>query len=490
MRFRNKLFFIAIVALGFASCKKWDDHIEVANQDLSQNLSQAIAANSNLSTFSSYIKQAGVDTILQSSKTFTVWAPTNAALQGLDPAIVNDKAKLRSFVLNHISNQSYFTRDLQTTIRIAMLSGKYNNAGGGKFEDANITSSDKFVSNGVLHTIDKAVLVLPNLWEFISSTASQYAQNAYLASLNYTDFDPTLAIVDSISATTGLPVYKPGTGFVVKNKFNDRVFDLRREDKQYTYFVIADANFKVEADSLLKYYATGNNTSTDSLAKWFTTRDLVVEGLYPAAALNNLVSKYGVAIPVSAANITQTIKVSNGLVHVVSKLDIPTVSKFKEIKIEGENPSGFSRDDKRGNTNYRIKLDSLGQVFSDLMVSGHAVTGFYAYYRLSEIPSIKYKMYVRGVNDFQTAAFPQRLETYLYSPPSTYTQLASFVHNVPLSSTGASAYNEVYLGDVTVTNFGTLEIRLVAQNTPSGTAAPVAGTNPIVLDYIRLVPQP
>src|SRR5688572_30518093 len=106
MRLRYKFLLVAVCALVFSACKKWDDHVEVTNQDLKQNLLQAISADANLSTFRELIKKTGLDSLLQSSKTFTVWAPVNSALQNLDPAIINDNTQLKAFVLNHISFQS------------------------------------------------------------------------------------------------------------------------------------------------------------------------------------------------------------------------------------------------------------------------------------------------------------------------------------------------------------------------------------------------
>src|SRR5688572_7616188 len=118
MRLRNKLFILLVFVFGFSACKKWDDHVKVNDQDLTKNLLQAISENPALSKFKEYVVLTGVDTLLQSSKTFTVWAPSNDALQSLDPSIVSDKSLLKAFVLNHISNQSYFTRNAQQVIRV------------------------------------------------------------------------------------------------------------------------------------------------------------------------------------------------------------------------------------------------------------------------------------------------------------------------------------------------------------------------------------
>src|SRR5688572_14206691 len=119
MRFKYRVLFLGLfMAIIFSGCKKWEDAEKLLNQDLSKTLTDAIAADPNLSTFSGYIKTTGVDVMLSSSKTFTVWAPSNSALATLDPAIVNDPVKLKNFVLNHVSNQSYFTKDVVVSVRV------------------------------------------------------------------------------------------------------------------------------------------------------------------------------------------------------------------------------------------------------------------------------------------------------------------------------------------------------------------------------------
>jgi len=471
-----KLLFITSSLL-FTACKKWEDHNKVTNQDLTINLQQALAASSEVSTFYGFIIKTGMDTVLRSSKNYTVWAPSNTALQNLDPGIVNDLAKLTAFVKNHIADQSWFTREAVTGTRVPVLTGKYNSFENNKFGDATITSADRFVSNGVLHIIDKPVPVLPNIWEYINSTTGSYQQNAFVVALNYVTFDSTLALVDSISSTTGRPVYHPGTGLVAKNSFTDRTYDVKKEDKLYTYFIITDATFKVESDSLKPYFTTGT-AATDTLAKWNTVKDLVVEGLYPATALPaTIVSKYGTTVPLNAANIVATQKLSNGIVYVMSNIDVPTAAKFPQVLVQGENPSGFLSD-KSGNTSYRVKYDTLNKrAYSDIMISGHGVTSYYAYYRLRDYPSMKFQVYGLGVNDFQSAAFSQNIVVKSFNN-GVYTTLATLAHAVPLS-TAAGAYTEKLLGEFTNTSYGTLEIQLTA-----------SGTNPLVLDYLRIVPVP
>jgi len=477
----NKKSFTAIVlffTLVIAGCNKWKDYTEVTQQDLTQNLLEVISSNPNLSKFREYVGKAGLDSVLQATKTFTVWAPTNTALQTIDPATVADPVKLRAFILNHISNQLYFKRDVAVPLRIQMLSGKYNTFGTTKFEDADIETTDQYVKNGVLHTIKSMVPALQNIWDFINATTTQYAQNAYIKGLNYLAFDPSLAVIDSISVVTGLPIYHPGTGLVQRNYFNDRVYDLKREDRQYTYFVMQDANFVLEADSLKPYFATTTTTATDSLTRWNTVKDLAYNVAYPTAATipQPLISRSGITVPVNTAFVVSVQKLSNGYVYIMSKLDVSTKGKFLPITLEGENPSGFLQNDKTAFIHYRVRLNPVtGLNFNDIYIVGHAVTTFYSFYRTNETPSIKYQVYAKATNDFQTAAFSQTINAW-------NTGLGALVgtlnHAVPLY-TAPGAYNEIYLGDITNTRFGTIDWRATSVT-----------TGPILLDYIRLVPVP
>jgi uncharacterized protein Usg len=238
-----------------------------------------------------------------------------------------------------------------------------------------------------------------------------------------------------------------------------------------------NANFVLEADSLKNYFVTTSTTATDSLTRWNTVKDLAYEATYQTPFLipQPLISKSGVSVPVNMAFITDVKKMSNGTVYIMSKLDVPTKNKFLPIILQGENPSGFLSD-KTGNTNYRLRLSpATGLNFNDIMITGHAVTTYYAYYRTSDLPSIKYQVYVLGTNDFQATAFSQTINAWNYNAAA---QQGVLTHAVPLH-TATGAYNEIYLGDITNSRFSTVDWRLTA-----------TATNPIVMDYIRLVPVP
>lgn len=494
MRLKTTFYWALLFALSTVSCKKWDEHNQVTNQDINKTLIDEISQHANLSKFYGYLQKTGLDKELASSKTYTVWAPVNDALQNLDAAIVNDTAKLRRFISNHIALQSYFTRNASASPRVVMLNGKWVNFTSTKFDDAIITEADKFVSNGVLQVIDKVAPVYPNAWELLDSTKATYHQSAIILSLTRKVFDATNAVVDSINSQTGLPVYKPGTDSVVRNIFNTDVYDLQREDKQYTYFILNDAGLATEINKLTPYFKTSTMDSTNNLASFAVVKDLIVEGLYTINQLPSvLVSKSGVKIPIDASKIVETRKMSNGIAYVISGVTFDVKEKIPPVIVQGENylrfldANGVAVTPRQNNVSavfVRTRLNPSNVQFMDMFVYNHGVSALSAQYIARRLPSVKYKVYWVVPNDtlrlngvVNPIVFNQRLAMGVrgtnFLPATPATGMA-----VPINT-----YTEAYLGDFEQAAYGNLDMFLTA-NASTG-----AGTNTLNLDYIKLVPD-
>jgi uncharacterized surface protein with fasciclin (FAS1) repeats len=470
-----KTVFIFSVIAGLSSCKKWEAHNEPTDPAITKNLFEAVSGNASLSKFTEYLKKTGYDGVLASSRTFTVFAPTDNALAAVDPAIINDSARLRAFVGNHITTQSYFTKDAGTGKRIGMLNGKFQNMMGTKIGDANITGADQFAKNGVLHVIDKMLPVLNNTWESLLLNPSiPSAQRTYLASLMRRVFDPTNAIQIGVNPTTGDPIYQPGTDSVTTNLFWRNVLDVRNESKQYTMFVLTDTAWNSQVTRFSPFFATGSTDSTAELARWEVVKDFAVEGLYtPQMLPDTLVSVSGVKVPIDKSAIVQTIQTSNGIIYVMSRIDVRTTDKIMGFRIEAESYRASSHD-RRGNTYFRDRYNPVtGKDFRDVLVLNHGVAQFNLNYRLRNVYSTKYKAYWVAVNDFQTATFSQKLS--VESPTAA---------TLPYKAVLPNDFNEIYLGEFTVTQFKSFfDLYLTAANSTSNAA------NPLVCDYIRLEPS-
>lgn len=449
---KKNIFFALLLMLGAAllsSCEKWDKHNAPNDPNITKDLFQRIQENTDLSKFAELLVKSGYDKTLSSSQTFTVFAPTNAALASLDPAIANDADKLRLFVGNHIANQLQ-PANVTSAVRLQMMSGKYNNLVNQKLEDAAIVTADQYAKNGLLHIIDKAAPALSNAWEFLqSNTLMPAKQKAFL-----------LSQTDSTGA----------------NAFLRNVHDLRDEKKQFTFFVLTDTSWDAEVNNYKPFFATGTADSTTALASNAVVSDFAVEGVYlPAAIPDTILSKFNTKVGIDKSAIVQTIKVSNGIVYLMRKLPVVPKHKFKQYVIQGESYE-FSRADRRNVTYFRDKFNPLTNTdFTDVLVFNHDIAQFYLGYRLRNVPSMKYKAYWVAVHDninSNTGTFRQMVG--IGNPTAT---------SLPYITVQPNNYNEIYLGEFTLTTFRSLlEVYLTADNSTNDDA------NKITVDYIRLEP--
>lgn len=497
MYFKTSLLCTVFFALCLAGCKKWDEHTKLASQDLGKNLLEEINQRSNLSKFAEYLKKSGLDKELASSKTYTVFAPVNDALQNLDPSIAADSAKLRIFIGNHISLQSYFTANATQPVRIAMLNDKRVTLFNNKLDEANITEKDKYVSNGVLHIIDKSAPVYPNAWELLESTKNNYLQSAFILSLTRKVFDPTNAIIDSINSQTGQPVYRPGTDSVLRNSFNNDVYDLQNEEKQYTFFILSDAAFNSELGKMNPFFKTSSADSTKDLAGFAVVKDLIVEGVYSIDQLPSvLTSQFGVTIPIDKNLIVETRRLSNGVAYIINGINFDVKEKIPQVVVQGESYRGFF--DGSGNpitprqnnvsavfTRHREK-SANGEAFTDIFVYNHGISALSAEYKTSNLPSVKYKVYWVAVNDTLIYDRTNRVDPVTFNQRLAMgARATNYLPTTPAAGQAVTPnnYNEVYIGDYTHAAYGPLSMFLTAA------ASTNSAQNRLNLDYIKLVPD-
>ncbi len=485
MAYKHTYFFLSVffIICIITSCKKqWDKHDAVTDAQVTKTLMDQINQNPSLSTFSGYLVKTGYDKIISSSKTFTVWAPNNTAMQSVDAAILNDTAKLKQFVGNHISNQSYLTNVPQPTIRLQTLNGKYATFTSTTFEEANIMQANQYVGNGILHIIDKAIIPKLNIWEYVNSlTTVGLKQKAYLQALNYAYVDTTKATQTGVDPTTGKPILKPGTGVVNANTYLKTVLDVSDESKQYTYIVLADAAYDNERNKVNKYFATTGNYGTTTLDSTTylsvnnVVKDLAFNTLItPALLTDTLLSVNNVKVPFNKSAIVATYTASNGIVYVMNSVNFRLIDKITPIYIQGELPSGFSATDKRANTLYRIRKDLNGNIFNDILIAGGSIgtlpAQFFARYFVRNAYNAQYKVYWRAFNDTGTI-FKQQLSFGTFNA-------ATF----PYTNVNLNVYDDIYLGTYTVNKFSNLNMFMMGDNVTT------AGLNSLTFDYVKLVP--
>ena len=485
LKIRYAICIVLLSGIMLSACKKvWDEHNAITNPMLNKTLLQQITETPELSSFNSCLAKTGYDKVLASSKSFTVWAPTNTAMQNLDPAVLADTAKLKQFVQNHISYQAYFARMPQPSLKIKTLSGKNIVFTATTFDDANIVNADVYVNNGVLHTIDLAAAPKPNAYEFLLSSAAATKQKAFIQGLVHTEIDTSKGVRLYVDPSTKKTVFEAGTTFpVLKNTYFQKVADISCEDSLVTYIVLTDAAYDAERNKIGKYYNVPTSaTTTDSLTQFAVVKDLVINHLYSAGNLpDSMVSVNGVKIHLDKSAIVETHQLSNGVAYVVSSIGYNMFqNKIPNIIIQGEFPDSLRTP---STPSIKTKKAPNGVKFTDMQVSSitSSPDPLYYYRYKTTVNSAKYQVYWRAVNDIYTTAFNMKVDFSPAShyPKSTETPLTTLGYN----SSGILNYNEVYLGTYTPASYGTLYTFLVS-------ATGVTSTTPtaLSLDYFKLVP--
>lgn len=465
------LSFVALMCLLCWSCtSKWDDHIGIADPGSQKNLYEIIGESPEFSAFAALIDQSGYGDDLKSSKNYTLIVPTNEAINTVKTMYdFSDTSVVRSFVGYHIINSVYNVNEAADTVRARNLRNKYVEFTHGGFDGILAQTKNKIAGNGIYHVVGTPLKPLLNIYTLVNTLFAGTLQAE------------TLRLYDST---------------LFPNWLSDVRAPMIRENSKYTYFVVDDDYLDEEYNRLMPYYRTLRDTVPDSTTHYFTSRallrDLTVAGAVNlTAASTELASIAGTKFTVQQADILAAYKTSNGVVYRVKKVNCQLADRIKEIKVSGTRPSGYKQNDKRGNIYFRTKRDLFDSLYNDIEVHGHGVTSFYVKYRVADVNAVTYKVYGRAImgltGDPQTATFTQYV--HFFNPATTSVNEPDQYNRAVTDSAGVNAvrmpfvvqplnHNEVYLGEVTQDQFGYLPLLVMC-----------SGTGPVILEYLRFVPQ-
>ena len=261
--FNNAKVVMAALAMGAmaTACSDWDDHYDANTSVIgssSATLWENIKANPNLSEFAQLATKAGYDKVLQSSQTFTVWAPLNGTFdfETLNNTDLTSVADLTNeFMRNHVAHFSYPASG-PINERVFMLNEKMNifqgngtyQMGGVQLENANIPSC-----NGTLHTLGGKLKFNYNIFESLNNkTYALDSITAYFEKYNYKELD--------LDASVKGPVVDGEITYLdsVTVDFNYMCNMLRtyidREDSTYTMIVPTNEAWNKAMATLDNYY--------------------------------------------------------------------------------------------------------------------------------------------------------------------------------------------------------------------------------------------
>jgi uncharacterized surface protein with fasciclin (FAS1) repeats len=152
----NKLLALALTAMALTfSGQTFAD-------SASANIVTAVNANSELSTFSKLIKQAGMDSTLEGNGPMTVFAPSDAAFKNVPAATLDKLAKdpelLKATLGYHIVPGLVKSGSIEGATPLTTSTGaKIAASKAGDFvtvDDGLVVKADVPAANGVIHVID------------------------------------------------------------------------------------------------------------------------------------------------------------------------------------------------------------------------------------------------------------------------------------------------------------------------------------------------
>lgn len=272
-----------MLAVGLVACTdEWDGHY-AEDKSTEGTLWAAIQARSELSNFARVIEATGYGERLESSQMFTVFAPVNehfseaeaeeliAEYESLKKQGIReeDNRVVGQFVQNHIA---LFNRSVSslTNDSITLMNGKYETLTAKKFGERSILTSNQYVGNGVLFTIEAPEEYFPNVFEYIGQNGQSDSLYEFLNLYSVYEFDPDKSVAGDI--VDGKTVYLDSV-FHLTNSLLREYGHINREDSCYLALVPTDHVWRQLYEEYVGYFNFNDlTTKRDSMVRTYTRR--------------------------------------------------------------------------------------------------------------------------------------------------------------------------------------------------------------------------
>ena len=471
---------VMVSAAAIDSCNlndEWDKYYENPPDQTGENVLTLIAENENYSNFYNALIENGFETLLSKNQYFTLFVPVNSAFDGLPEYTEEEWTDLLGFhiIYAKLLSHEFADMDLLTTMGKYLKMKKGNNNEVRIFESTiNMDMVDNYCRNGVIHEIDRLLVPMPNIYEYIMDLDTSFSiLQDFILSMDdrFIDYENSERIgVDD----NGNAIYD--TVWKTENYFLDNIAGLNSEDKAYTGFIPRNEYVR-EALGLVGGYF-GNIEDLDESAYsqllYITFSGSFMKDAYAQANLpDTIVSVTGKSYEKSILSFHQTdLVLSNGMVHMLDGMTIPKSFFLLPIVVECDRKENRTVS----NTIYEIEQRSDTRATNGSFVYyGCAFVGDYIEYKVDMVLKTKYWFEWtgprQGPSTFQLSVKDETTGEFIYL-------------GEPVDNWKKGWFVPVESGSYTFEEFGTKTVRI---NIVS--ELPVVGLNSIYIDYIKLVPD-
>lgn len=312
---------LALITSVTISCNNDDND----DSSQSQTIVSIAKSNPNLSSLVAALEKADLVTTLNSSGTYTVFAPTNTAFtaflsaNGYANLEAVPVAALKQILLNHVLSTKVKSTEIATgyvktlakgsastsnTLSMYLEKGSGVDINGGKTNGgATVTTADIEASNGIIHVVD-GVIGLPTI---VNHAIANKNFTTLVAALT---FNPSSGFVGVLSGTTNSPF----TVFAPTNT----AFSSFLTETGFSGLSAIPANV---LETTLKYHVvTGANVQSTSLTNGqvvstFAGQSFTI-GLTGGAKITDVNNRVSTIVATD-------VQCSNGIIHVIDKVLLP-----------------------------------------------------------------------------------------------------------------------------------------------------------------------
>jgi len=325
-----KYIVIAVAGVVMAGCDAWKDAKDLEGSDRNRNLYELLSANPDVSTFVKALDATGYTEKLSADISYTVFAPSNSALTGLD---MTDTQALTNLVQNCISEKiAYADANGSFDINsILMLSGKNISISGNRIEGVPVSKWNIASKNGVVHIIDGTIEDRMNIWEYLQTVKDDPTVD-FISSFSEKIMDMQRSVQTGVNSN-GQPVYD--TIWIDRNTLLDDS-PLANETATATFLLLDKGGLDALKTKYAKYFVENDSVQMTS----DIMREIISDMILPYQKINadgRYPNISGVLVDVKAADITQSYVASNGIVYRVTAADVKMYqNKIKPLTIEAE----------------------------------------------------------------------------------------------------------------------------------------------------------
>lgn len=339
---------VLLFAVALPGCKEdWEEHYGTYPETVGQNVWEAMESNEEISLFVQQLTENKFDTLFRADDAYSVFAPSNTAMQ----AFLNNHEVDTTLLKYHLSRHFVQLKNISGERKIQTYSEKFalieRNGSSAKLDGISINYESPLYENGNYFIIEQVAVPLPNLYEFFIK--NNQVLKDYIDNQDSIILDPERSIPIGFD-DDGNTIYDSVT--LVYNKFEAEFFAVSKEFRKKAATIVfpigEDYN---DALTEMAQFIGGNyidyqnipmGWQQEVLVPYLLERGVFENRLEPeefvwesAIDTLKLMNILGDSVPILYFPMQKTI-CSNGYAYNYSNFKVPDILYKKANRFEGE----------------------------------------------------------------------------------------------------------------------------------------------------------